>query len=697
MRKHLIWIAALLLPLGLLAGCAGGGDSAESEIAAPAGDQQTAEPAETAEPAATDAPAETAVPESIAVTDLIPTEKIEGNPLWVKKVEDLPEDFILGVDASSVIAEEASGVKYYGFDGEEQDVFATLASSGVTHIRVRVWNDPYDGEGRGYGGGNNDIDKAMEIGRRATQYGMKLIVDFHYSDFWADPGKQMVPLAWADMTLEEKSEALYAFTAESLEKLNAAGVAVGMVQLGNETNGAMCGETDWDGVLTLMQSGSRAVREKCPDALVAVHFANPEWSGAYAGYARTLDQFGLDYDVFASSYYPYWHGTLDNLSAVLGQVAADYGKKVMVMETSYAYTPEDTDFSGNTISGESDVAKDYPYTVQGQANEVRDVIDTVAHIENGIGVVYWEGVWITVGGETWEENAALWEANGSGWASRFAAGYDPDDAGKYYGGCAVDNQALFDAEGHPLPSLQIFNLVRYGNEAEIVPQQIDPVFITVDAGQPVQLPETVDTWMSDNSRQQTPVEWEASEEDLARMSQGGENTYEIHGAAAGGDAYCTVNVIERNLLQNYSFEDGDAGWTVTDLAGADEIYVEDKASDSLTGTKHMHFWSAAANSVEFTVEQTVEDLAAGTYRFAVSIMGGDAGDSEIYAYVKVDGEITATAPMAITTYGEWDTARIEDIALAQGQTLVVGVYVRCAGSGGGAWGKIDDATLNFVS
>ena len=152
-------------------------------------------------------------------------------------------------------------------------------------------------------------------------------------------------------------------------------------------------------------------------------------------------------------------------------------------------------------------------------------------------------------------------------------------------------------------------------------------------------------------------------------------------------------MVESDLLVNGGFEDGDVGWTATDLAGADELYVEDKATDSLTGTKHFHFWSAAANSVEFTLEQTVEDLTAGTYEYAISIMGGDSGESEVYAYVKIDGEMTAQAPMSITSYGEWDTGDIGDIELAEGQQLTVGVYVKCAGAGGGAWGKIDDATL----
>ena len=172
-----------------------------------------------------------------------PAALAEESPLYVQKVENLPEDFIFGMDASCVPALEKSGVKYYDFDGNEADVFKVLADNGITHIRVRIWNDPFDAQGNGYGGGNCDIENAVEIGKRATQYGMKLLVNFHYSDFWADPGKQMVPKAWQGMEIEQKTEAVYQYTKECLEKLKAAGVDVGMVQVGNETNGSMCGET----------------------------------------------------------------------------------------------------------------------------------------------------------------------------------------------------------------------------------------------------------------------------------------------------------------------------------------------------------------------------------------------------------------------------------------------------------------------
>lgn len=620
----------------------------------------------------------------------------DESSLYVRRVEDLPEGFILGMDASSVIAEEASGVRYYGFDGQEQDVFVTLAQAGVNYIRVRVWNDPFDQDGNGYGGGNCDINVAEAIGRRATAAGMKLLVDFHYSDFWADPGKQMVPKAWKGMEIEDKTQAAYEYTRDCLQQLKDAGVDVGMVQMGNETNGALAGEKTWFNIQYIMQAGAKATREVYPDALVALHFANPEKADSYATYAKKMDYYKVDYDVFASSYYPYWHGSLDNLAQVLSDIAVTYGKQVMVMETSYAYTGEDTDFFGNTIGDGGAIVKDYPFTVQGQANHVRNVIDTIANkTVNGIGVCYWEGAWITVGGASWEENSAKWEQFGSGWASTYAFAYDPNDAGKYYGGCAVDNQAMFDAAGHPLESLKVFGLVRDGNEIAPAADALEDVTLICDINGPIVLPETVNAVMTDDSKQELPVTWHMTPELDADMHAHDVAKYLVTGEAGGMEAHAWVSMIEYNYLDNYSFEDGDRSWTITDLKKASELYVEDKVTDSLTGSKHMHFWSAMQDSVEFTVEQQVQDLPVGKYKFSISIMGGDCGTTDIYAYVKLNGEIVGTCPMAINGYNNWDTGVVPEFAY-DGGDVVVGVYVKCQGKGSGAWGKIDDALLNSV-
>ena len=622
----------------------------------------------------------------------MPADGITSETLYVKKA-DLPRGFILGMDVSSVLAEERSGVKYYDFDGTERDLFAILAYYGVNTIRVRVWNDPYDENGNGYGGGNCDVDAACEIGRRAAENGLKLLVDFHYSDFWADPGKQHAPKAWQGMSIEEKADAAYAFTKDALTRIAAAGADIGMVSLGNETNGALAGETIWANILAIMKAGSKAVREVCPGALVAVHFADPQNAESYATYAKKLDYYSLDYDVLASSYYPYWHGTLDNLAAVLSDIAESYGKKVMVMETSYAFTPEDTDFSGNTIGEGSAVVKDYPYTVQGQANALRDVIDTVAtRTKNGIGVVYWEGAWITVGTDSWEENHEKWEKDGSGWATSFSGGYD-SDAAKYYGGSAVDNQAFFDAGGHAVESLKVFALVRTGNELPLVPDALEDARVRFDLAADIVLPDTVDAVMSDNSRSPVPVSWnfDAALEERMHAEPG---VYEVSGTAEGQTVRCFVTTEKMNLLQNGSFEDGLEPWVLTDRGGADELGVEHNALNSLDGECNLHFWSAKSGTVDFDAAQTVTGLAPGQYDYKVSIQGGDGGDTGIFAWVKIDGSIVATAPLAITSYNNWSTAEIKGITLAAGQTLTVGVSVKCAGEGNGAWGMIDAAALN---
>ncbi len=621
---------------------------------------------------------------------------LSSETLYVEKVENLPEDFIMGMDASCVPALEKGGVKYYDHNGAEKDVYQILSENGINYIRVRIWNDPFDADGNGYGGGNCDIENAIEIGKRATEYGMKLLVNFHYSDFWADPAKQMVPKAWKGMAIEEKCEALYEYTRDCLQRMVDAGVDVGMVQIGNETNGAMAGEDStalggWKRIMELVSAGSRAVREVCPEALVAVHFANPEKITNFESYGKNLEYYQVDYDVFASSYYPFWHGTLDNLAAVLSDIANKYGKKVMVAETSYAYTPEDTDFYGNTIGEGGGIVKNYPFTQQGQANLVRDVVDTVVNkTANGIGVFYWEGTWISSGGNSWEENSALWEQYGSGWATSYAGDYDPDDAGVWYGGCSVDNQALFTPDGKATEALKVFSLMREGNAIELKADAIEDTDLILDLSGDIVLPETVNAVMNDNSKKAIPVQW--LDADMDAMKNGGVAKYTVHGEADGMEAICYVSMVNYNYLNNWSFEEGESGWEAEATDSFDELYVEDKVSDSMTGTKHYHFWGAGENCVSFKLSQAVEGLKSGKYDYSISIMGGDGGDTEIYAYVMINGELAYRADTQITVYDEWHTATIEDIEYTEGDELTVGISVRCQGPN--AWGKIDDAMLN---
>lgn len=367
--------------------------------------------------------------------------------ITIEKVEGLSEDFLLGADISSLIALEKSGLVYHNFNGESQELVSLLHDAGINALRVRVWNDPYDTNGNGYGGGNCDLDTAIAIGKRAMEYDMKLLVDFHYSDFWADPGKQQVPKAWESYSLPEKTAAIRDYTIESLEAFSDAGVTVSMVQVGNETTGGFCGEWETQRQYSLMAAAAKAVRAFDPQIQITVHYTNPE-KGGYTAFAGWLQDHQVDYDIFASSYYPAWHGTLENLAAQLKAVADGYGKQVMVAETAWDHTTYDANAQG-----------DYPYSVQGQADAIRSVVQTV-HDVGGIGVFYWEPAWIELPDTSWEERSKIWEQYGTGWASSYAGEYDPEDAGKYYGGSACVKQALFDNNGDPLESLMTFTYIR---------------------------------------------------------------------------------------------------------------------------------------------------------------------------------------------------------------------------------------------
>ena len=122
--------------------------------------------------------------------------------------------------------------------------------------------------------------------------------------------------------------------------------------------------------------------------------------------------------------------------------------------------------------------------------------------------------------------------------------------------------------------------------------------------------------------------------------------------------------------------------------------MESKKTDSLSGENHYHFWSKASDSIEFELYQEVKDLKEGNYKFSISIMGGDAGNQEVYAFVKINDQIIETAPMKINGYNNWSTGLIDHFAYDGSSDLKVGIYVKCSGEGGGAWGKIDDAKLN---
>lgn len=571
MKRNSKRLVAVLLSAGLCAGALSG-CGAESAATAEAGTEAQPE-TEHEVTQTTEEPAEAEAEE-------------EWSDVFVEPVAGISDDFIRGMDASAVLSVEKSGAKYYGYDGKEQDVFETLAESGVNYIRLRVWNDPYDENGNGYGGGDNDVATAIELGKRATQYGMKVNIDFHYSDFWADPKRQHAPKAWEGMSADEKADALYDFTKESLTQILDAGVDVGMVQVGNEINNGMSGETDVPAVMGLLSAGSRAVREIADsygkDIRIVLHYTNIEDNEEVDTMAANLKEYGVDYDIFGLSYYPFWDGTNENMQNVAKNIMDRYGKKVVIAETSYCYTEKDGDGFGNSFDGIEDAVDGYAPTVQSQATMIRDIC-AAANEVGVLGVFYWEGTWIPVGSED-QDNSALWEKYGSGWASSYSAEYDPDDAGLYYGGCSWDNQAMFDFTGHPLPSLNVFRYLKDGHTVPLAVDFIPQTTVSRDVGEALTLPETVEVVYNDRSANtQVPVSWDASQ--VAAIDTKKAGTYTVDGTLSDGTAVTAdVDVEMVNYVKNPGFEEVDRSmWEISYAGENDPTDYQEKADDAHDG------------------------------------------------------------------------------------------------------------------
>ena len=622
--------------------------------------------------------------------------------IYVEKVEGITDDFIGGVDVSSYVSLKNSGVKYYDFAGNELDdqgFFNLLAESGINYVRIRVWNNPYDANANGYGGGNNDLATAVRIGQWATRAGMRVLIDFHYSDFWADPDKQQAPKAWQGLTLDEKLAEVTTFTENSIQTLLDSGVDVGMVQVGNETNNGIAGESGWsEGMLKVFAAGCDAVHtvanENNHPIKAVLHFANPE-KGTYVGWAKKLAEADVNYDVFASSYYPYWHGTLKNLQNQLDTIAATYGKEVMVAETSWATTLEDGDGHDNTVrDGNNDTDMPYDFSIYGQAKELREVINTIANTTNGIGVFYWEPAWLPVqvydadadnAEEVLQNNRAAWEQYGSGWAASYAGEYDAKDAGKWYGGSAVDNQALFDFSGHPLDTLNIFKYVKTGATTELKISVVKTTTAEAALGEEISLPEKVTVTYSNGTSSEREVTWNA--EQIKTAQQNGAGDYRITGVVVLNEkeyeAVCRLTISPENILPDGGFESGaDTVWTI-DGNGAS---VKADSSNVKKGTYCLHFWADTA--MNYTVTQTVT-LAAGVYTFGGYLEGSTDGTEDTYEiYVSYNGqEQTASAEM--NGWQNWSNPEIQDITITKDNTeITLGIRAKASANAWGAWDEM---------
>jgi len=597
----------------------------------------------------------------------------------VNPIDGLRPDFILGADVSMLGQVEENGGKFYDY-GVERDCLEILRDYGVNWIRLRIWNDPTDENGEPLGGGNNDLARTVEIAARAKALGLKFLLDFHYSDWWADPSKQNMPKAWVGLDSDELNQAVYDYTAEVIQTLADAGAMPDMVQIGNEVNNGMMwpagrayaspGEEGggYDGFAALLSQGIQAVRDNDPNSddpeeriKIAIHLADGGNNELYRTVFDELTARDVDFDVIGLSYYSFWHGPMDRFIANMNDVAERYQKDVAVMETAYPYTPLDGDGHANFLGGTDDVDIDGPYlaTVQGQATAMRDMILAVAEAPNGrgLGIFYWEPTWIPV--------------EGAGWAT-----------GE---GNAWDNMAMFDFDGNVLPSLKVFKLVRPETEGESVDPMVRIVYSPVvyaPLGEAPELPTTVEVLYRDDAVREVPVEW--GRYNPALLDEKG--SFTLRGVVEGTDRKASITVFTgspKNHVENAGFENGLSPWQVKGSTSAVKLGKEPVNAHS--GDFALNYW--LASEFEFTLSQTVTGLENGTYTLSAWIQGG--GGDALQLYASDYGGDTLVVDFENTGWQNWQNPTIENIVVTNGQ-CTIGLRVV---SEGDTWAWFDEVEL----
>ena len=558
----------------------------------------------------------------------------------VKKLNNMSQSSIRGMDISSYTALKKAGVKYYDFDGKETSLLKVLHDNGVNYIRIRIWNDPTNEKGETYGGGANDVAAGLEIAKEAAQYDMKLLLDFHYSDFWADPALQKIPKAWEKdkNDTEKMKQNVYDFTKDTIKKFQEVGADIGMVQVGNEiTNGMLDimpdyskGETykdTWGNAKNAkilcgyLKAGIKAVRECTPKALVTLHLESMGY-GKCSEIMNAWERNGVDYDVFGSSFYQFWQGN-SSKNALAGlqkieNLAKSRGKMYAVMETSWLNSLKDADGTSNVIGEGHANAKVYSDDPQGQVDALTDMYQTLLSNDNGLGAFYWEGAWIPVkaGWTNWKYNKDMSDRYGTGWAAQGAKGYYPDNKMYYngqpaWGGSSWDNQTLFDSNGYPLQSLKFYkDSVSKGKEQIIALKIVDKngkevyptQYIKVEVGKTrkITLPKFSGYYPSNKNYQLTV---KGVKEENATQSV-------VYTRTAAGPAISynyRVKVTKKNYKLYKNFK-----WKKSKTKVYKKTYVAKYRYDHKNGNKYLALYTKGGKFVGYINKKAVKRLGSAT-------------------------------------------------------------------------------------
>lgn len=367
--------------------------------------------------------------------------------------------FAYGMDISSLLENERHGAQF-SYHGEKGELLALLVKASVNAVRLRLWVDPNSESHLSYGGGHNDLATTLSLAKRANQLKLDIVLDFHYSDFWADPGKQFKPKAWETFHDEALYQALYTHTKTVLLAFEKENIPLKWIQVGNEITNGLCWPDGQlyvnhlfqkDGLSTMIQllkAGIKACREVSPESQIILHLDRGGDKKLYHQWFSWMQEAHVDYDIIGMSYYPYWHGSLADLGSNIAHVKMHFHKQVMIMETAYAFTSDKAKTSrqipviDEIKLNQLENPPKYPLSRGGQAQFMKDLL-LVLRSQEVQGVFYWEPAWLPLEKNSWSTEAGrtyiheLDKGDGNEWA----------------------NQGLFDFEGASTEALDVYQSI----------------------------------------------------------------------------------------------------------------------------------------------------------------------------------------------------------------------------------------------
>ena len=307
---------------------------------------------------------------------------------------------IIGADASYVPEIRKTGFTVKNAAGQTEDMLVTLQKAGVNTIRLRLWHTPP--------GGHSGFEEVKDFTKEIQALGLKVLLTVHYSDSWADPGKQTKPTAWKSASMQSLKDSVYQYTQRiALE------IKPEYIQIGNEINagllwpeGSVSNPTQMN---ALLSEGIRAVREHAPNTQIMIHYAGHQQAAWFFEQVKSLD-----YDMIGLSYYPIWHGKdTALLQTNMTNLANKYNKKMVIAETAYPFSLGWNDNTNNIIGQTDQLLPGFPATPSGQ----KAFVSMIKSLENSTpkyaGFCYWGGEWVafkgnaSTEGSNWE-NQAFW-------------------------------------------------------------------------------------------------------------------------------------------------------------------------------------------------------------------------------------------------------------------------------------------------